>query len=139
MIKVAGTICHWCSNKQSLETMSTCESEMNAAVTGVKLGMAIRQVVEQLDREASLEYQIPTQLSQDNMACVQTFSNEGTSWRTRHYALHAAQIRDMVVEEDIEVQHESGLRIIADGLTKVLPKQRLAEMRSKLQLVQPTP
>ena len=121
-IAVAGTIVHWCSNKQSLSTVSTCESELSLAVTGVKLGMAIRQVVEQLaNNKAELNYTVPMSLGQDNMACVQTITNEVTSWRTRHYALRAAWIRYMVKTEDIKVQYESGKTIRADGLTKVLP------------------
>ena len=92
--------------------------------------MAVRQVVEQL-----LNKQVLMKLNQDNMAAVHTIVNEVTSWRTRHYSTRASWIRDMVVKEDIEVAHQSGIDIVADGLTKVLPRIKLVETRQKLQLV----
>ena len=108
---------------------------MSAAVTGVELGMAVRQVVEQLTaRETALHYKIPMCLGQDNLARVQTITHEVTPWRTRHYASRAAWIRDMVVEEYLEVRHERGLTILADGLTKVLARHKLADTGERLQL-----
>ena len=127
VIKVLGVIVHWCSNKQSITSVSSCESELSSAVTGIKLGLGIRQVVEEM-----LETCVPMNLNQDNMACIQTLLNEITSWRSRHYALRAAWVRDMIHQEQIVVSHERGVLITADGLTKILQKIKLAEMRERM-------
>eukprot|EP00974_Lingulodinium_polyedra_P053815 5172228-Lingulodinium_polyedra.AAC.1 len=66
-------------------------------------------------------------LGQDNEATIRTITHAVTSWRTRHYALRAAWIRDIIKEERIIVEHEQGVEICADPLTKVLGKVKLQE------------
>eukprot|EP00975_Prorocentrum_lima_P070636 12933225-Prorocentrum_lima.AAC.1 len=39
VVKVVAVIVHWASVKQTLTTLSSCEAELVAAVTGVKLGL----------------------------------------------------------------------------------------------------
>eukprot|EP00974_Lingulodinium_polyedra_P021520 2079906-Lingulodinium_polyedra.AAC.1 len=58
------------------------------------------------------------QLDQDSMATIRTITHEVISWRTRHYALRAAWIRDIIKEERIEVEHEKGVDICADPSPK---------------------
>jgi hypothetical protein len=71
----------------------------------------------------------------DNQAALQTIKTKVTSWRTRHYAMRAAWIRDMVVEEECEVQHVRGSSLVSDALTKVLDRIKLGEARDRLRLV----
>ena len=73
-------------------------------------------------------------LDQDNMATIRTITHEVTSWRTRHYGLRAAWIRDIIKEERIRVEHEKGVEICADPLTKVLGKVKLQEALDKLHI-----
>eukprot|EP00975_Prorocentrum_lima_P010582 2246427-Prorocentrum_lima.AAC.1 len=39
VVKVYGVIVHWASAKQTSTALSSCEAELVAAVTGVKLGL----------------------------------------------------------------------------------------------------
>eukprot|EP00975_Prorocentrum_lima_P060787 12752826-Prorocentrum_lima.AAC.1 len=39
VVKVRGAIVHWASVKQLLATLSSCEAELVASVTGLKLGL----------------------------------------------------------------------------------------------------
>lgn len=73
-------------------------------------------------------------MDQDNQATIRSITHEVTSWRTRHYAIRAASIRDIIYAENITVEHVKGIDIIADPLTKVLPKIKLRESWNKLQL-----
>eukprot|EP00974_Lingulodinium_polyedra_P022169 2141763-Lingulodinium_polyedra.AAC.1 len=57
-----------------------------------------------------------------------------TSWRTRHYALRAAWIRDIIKKERIVVRPDKGVDICADPLTKVLSKIKLQEALDQLHL-----
>ena len=64
-----------------------------------------------------------------NLATWRTMQTEVTSWRTHHYAMDVAWIRDMVEEEAINVSHISGKVLVADALTKVLDRSKLEEAR----------
>eukprot|EP00975_Prorocentrum_lima_P057808 12122175-Prorocentrum_lima.AAC.1 len=57
-----------------------------------------------------------------------------SSWRSRHYALRAALIKDMIMQESVLVKYQPGKNTTADGLTKVLHKEKLREARGKLLL-----
>ena len=71
----------------------------------------------------------------DNQAALTTIMTKVTSWKTRHYAIRAAWIRDMVDEERCEVMHVPDKTVMSDALTKVLERLKLAEARERLQLV----
>ena len=122
VVRVSEAIVHWSSNRQSGAVMSAHEGELNGAVTGTKGGIAIRNIVEEM-----VEEKVSMKLDQDNKATISTIVHEVTSWRTRHYALRAAGVRDLVAQEGIVVEHVKGVEIIADPLTKVLAKNKLRE------------
>eukprot|EP00975_Prorocentrum_lima_P024183 5088979-Prorocentrum_lima.AAC.1 len=44
VVKVYGVIVHWASVKQSLTTLRSCEAELVASVTGVNLGLGVKQL-----------------------------------------------------------------------------------------------
>ena len=71
---------------------------------------------------------------QDDEACIHTLATEVSSWRTRHYAMRASWIRDMIGEEKIYVVYQPGTEHIADGLTKILCRLKLEEARERLLL-----
>ena len=49
--------------------------------------------------------------------------------------MRASWLRDVITEEQCELQHVSGKHLFSDALTKVLEKVKLAEARDRLQLV----
>ena len=93
IIRVAGAIVHWASNRQSGSVLSAHEAEPNGAITGTKVGIAIREIVQDM-----VGTSVTLKLDQDNQATIATIMHEVTSWRTRHYALRAAGIRALVAE-----------------------------------------
>ena len=86
-----------------MTTLSTCESELYAAVLGMRVGVAIRDVLGEL-----VEMEIPMKLQGDNLATVRTLLAEVTSWRSRHFAVRAAWARDLIHQEQIAVEHVAG-------------------------------
>ena len=80
VVLLNGVPVHWASTRQSMTALSSCEAEVIAHVAGLKLGLAIRDMVE----EAS-ESKCQLEMIGDNMAAIATLTNEVTSWRTRHY------------------------------------------------------
>ena len=130
VILLNGVPVHWTSTRQSMTALSSCESEVIAHVTGLKLGLAIRDMVEELDMS-----KCAITMTGDNMAAISTITNEVTSWRTRHYAQRASWIREMCRFEGIQVVHTAGKELISDPLTKTLDRHKLAEAREKLGMV----
>ena len=126
IIRVAGAIVHWASNRQSGSVLSAHEAELNGAITGTNVGIAIREIVQDM-----VGTSVTLKLDQDIQATIATLMHEVTSWRTRHYALRAAGIRDLVAEQQITVGHVRGVSIIADHITNVLPKIKLMESYEK--------
>ena len=118
VIAVNGCITHWASNNENLAAMSSCEAELNATLTGVKLGIGIKAIVEELMGFRK----ICMQLRGGIYATVYSITNEVTSWRNRHYEIRASGTRDLIKQETIDVKHEKGSALVSDALTKVHPK-----------------
>ena len=129
VLPVRGSIVHWLSQKQSLTAMSAHEAELEGTVTGVKQGLVIAKILEELEERPTT-----LKLDQDNQATIRTITTQMTSWRTRHYAVRAAWIRDIIKVDGITMEHIKGVEIIADPLTKVLGGEKLHESWKKLQL-----
>ena len=53
VIRVAGAIVHWSSSRQSGAVFSAHEAELNGAVTGTKVGVSIREIVQELEQKKS--------------------------------------------------------------------------------------
>ena len=129
VIRVENVIVHWSSNKQPGCVMSAHEAELTGAAVGTTVGISIRNIVTEMCKK-----EVNLRLDQDNEGTISSILHEVTSWRTRHYALKAAGIRDLITEEGIAVEHVRGIDIIADPLTTVLPRNKLMESYEKLQL-----
>ena len=127
VIQVNGIVVHWASHRQSMTTLSSCESEIVAHVTGFKLMIGIRDLIEEATKTKML-----ITLEGDNMAAIHTLTNVVTSWRNMHYAKRAAWLRDEIVQTGANLQHRRGTELVSDGLTKVLPREKLAVARERL-------
>ena len=48
VIKWMGAVVHWACKKLALATLSSCEAELSARIHGLKIGLGIRAVAEEL-------------------------------------------------------------------------------------------
>ena len=110
-----------------MTTLSSCESEIVAHVTGFKMMIGIRDLIEEATRS-----KMSITLEGDNMAAIHTLTNVVTSWRNMHYAKRAAWLRDEITNTGTTLQHRRGTELVSDGLTKVLPREKLAVSRERL-------
>ena len=122
-------VVHWMCKKQTLATLSSCEAELSASIHGLKMGLGIRAVAEELTGRVRIE------LHGDNMAMIQTILHEVTSWRSRHYDVRAAWARDTIKDQKVELKHVPGTEIVADPLTKILAGPELPKARKKLGMI----
>ena len=125
-----GGIVHWYTKRQPLATLSAPESELGASIPGIKFGIGIKQLTDQLVMDDNTTEGFD--LMGDNTATVITLTKEISSWRTRHYAIYAGWSRDQVTHYPIQVSHLPGAELPADGLTKIL--QGLALRKTRIQL-----
>eukprot|EP00975_Prorocentrum_lima_P029111 6113148-Prorocentrum_lima.AAC.1 len=57
-------------------------------------------LVTTVTEECQSEVELHLVLLQDNESCIRTLTTEVPSWMSRHYALRAAWLRDMILQED---------------------------------------
>ena len=93
-------------------------------------GLAVRSMIEE-----ALGTPVQTVIVGDNLAALRNLEHEVCSWRTRHYSVPAAWLRNQIKEDGAEVRHRAGVELTADGLTKVLPRELLERFRERAQLV----
>ena len=118
----------WTSNRQSGVTLSSCESEILAHVTGFKNMIGIKDMILETWKLPEVE------LEGDNMAAILTITNNVTSWRNRHYSMKATWIRDLIKELGVKLSHKYGTELTSDALTKVLTREKLIIARLRLNL-----
>ena len=83
------------------------------------------------DRELKLE------LKADNASAVTLVVRSrfiAHAWRTRHFAIRASWLRDVVSTKSIEVEHTPGAGLVADLLTKSIQRCRMLKLRPMLGL-----
>ena len=71
----------------------------------------------------------------DNSAAVTVANREHFTlgaWRTRTFALRAAWVRDQMSLYDLALLYHPGESLVADMLTKTLPRMRLLKLRELL-------
>ena len=129
VVMVNDIVVHWLTGRQDRTALSTCESEILAHRTGLQVGLSIRDLV----REAT-EEKVEVNMEGDNAGALRSVKTEVTTWRTRHYAGDASWIREKLQEEMVDLAHRAGKELIADGLTKILPRELLEQFRRRAAL-----
>ena len=122
------------SSKQTVIAWSVCEAETDALALAVSEVSKALPLLECLTGRSVLRQ---VELFRHNAAST-TVANQETffakSWRTRAFALRAAWLRDQIRESSLTLAHHPGPELIADMLTRSLPKGHLAELRIKIGL-----
>ena len=114
----SGTIA-WFTSRQSFITVSTAEAELYSMSEANLLLASISPLIEEL---AGVVRRVTYN---DSIAAVSIVRQPSGPWRTRHLRLRASHIREQIESETLEVFHMTGTDMVADSLTKPLPRQRL--------------
>ena len=123
-----GTVTTWRAAKLELIAQSICESELGAILDGFLMVSGLRETLGSVGVNIGL-----VEMRTDNSA-AERLSIEGSSWRTRHYAVKASGIRQQVRLGLLKLSHVGTKDQRADGLTKVLPKEGIEAFRRQLNL-----
>jgi hypothetical protein len=115
-IYVAGSLIFWRSQKQSLISLSTAESELNSQVQAANSTATVTQLLD--------EMKLPSARTQfcDAQACMLlTLGGGANAWRTRHLQVRAAYLRQKLWSREMAWRHTPTGTMRADPLTKAMP------------------
>ena len=113
----------WRTGKQQLVTLSTAESEMLEAISGVILANSTKGLVEEVT-----EGDVEMNLLVDNMASLSLLTSASGTWRTRHLKLRSNWLRQQIQNGEVKASHKPGEDQRADLGTKPFTKDRLRKL-----------
>jgi len=128
---VSGGPVSWLSKKQSIVTLSTTEAEYVALSTATQEAVWIRKLLS--DFGASLSQ--ATTIMEDNQGAICLARNPVTHSRSKHIDVHYHYISEALNDGIINLQYCPTHDMIADTLTKPMPKERFVMIRNNMGLV----
>uniref|UniRef100_A0A093V6S6 Copia protein n=1 Tax=Talaromyces marneffei PM1 TaxID=1077442 RepID=A0A093V6S6_TALMA len=116
-----GGITGWQANKQNTVTTSTTEAELLALSQAAKEGMYVMHLLKELD----VKLETPRlHLECDNKQTISLIEKDIVTLKTklRHVDIHHHWLREQFQEGRVELTYVPTKKMIANGLTKALPK-----------------
>lgn len=108
----------WRSKRQTIVSTSTAEAELLALATVLNYSLGFQNIL------YSVQLDLESNLFCDNRAALQN-AREGCSWRSRHYLIKAAALRDYYKKGLVSLSYVDTNHNVADLLTRHLPRQKL--------------
>lgn len=115
----------WCSQKQDVVALSSCEAEFMAGTEAAKQAIWLRDLLSEITGTESEKVIIRI----DNKSAISLTKNPVFHGRSKHIQRRFHFIRECVENGEIEVEHVPGVEQRADILTKALGRIRFKEMR----------
>ncbi|KAK1419880.1 hypothetical protein QVD17_29300 [Tagetes erecta] len=120
----------WCSQKQDIVALSSCEAEFMAANAAACQAIWLRGVLSEVTKEE--EKVVPLMI--DNKSAIELIKHPVFFGRAKHIRNRYHFIRERVEANEINVEHVSGEEQKADILTKPLASIKFKEMKSLLRV-----
>ncbi|KAG7558630.1 Reverse transcriptase RNA-dependent DNA polymerase [Arabidopsis thaliana x Arabidopsis arenosa] len=115
----------WCSQKQNIVALSSCEAEFMAATEAAKQAVWLQELLGEVIGGLSKRVLILL----DNKSAIALTKNPVFHGRSKHIHKRYHFIRECIENELVEVDHVPGEIQKADILTKALARIRFKEMR----------
>lgn len=115
------SIISWSSKKQLTVSLSSTEAEYIAAAHCCQEILWISQLLE----DCCITIDKPIKLYEDNQSCIKMSSNEKFSARSKHINIKYHFLKDLINEKFIEMVYCPTDLMLADLLTKPLPKLKV--------------
>eukprot|EP00899_Mesostigma_viride_P020074 jgi/Mesvir1/28068/Mv26200-RA.1 len=128
LVLFRGAPVEWCSRKQPIVALSSCEAEYIAASSVTQLVLPLRRLLGDLG--APVEG--PTTVLCDNTGAVALAKDPVHPKRTKHIDVRYHFIREQVEGGSICMRHCPGKDNLADIFTKALGRARFITLRDKL-------
>ena len=115
----------WCSQKQDIVALSSCEAEFMAATEAAKQAIWLQEVLSEVTGDACKRVTIRV----DNKSAISLTKNPVFHGRSKHIHRRFHFIRECVENGLVDVEHVSGDKQKADILTKGLGRIKFKDMR----------
>ena len=114
----------WCSTKQEIVALSSCEAEFMAATEAAKQAIWLQELLSEAVGKESKSVVVKV----DNKYAIALSKNPVFHGRSKHIHKRFHFIRECVENEQIEVEHIPGSEQKANILTKSLGRIKFKEM-----------
>ena len=132
LFKLYGNTIYWRSNKQETISLSSAEAELVALTDAAKEARYLDML---LNQEIGIGIQLPITIHEDNEACIAIANDPKHQHRTKHIRLKNLAIRNWIPEGTIKTASIKSKDMIADTLTKVLPRSIFSELKEKMKVI----
>ena len=123
----------WASRRQKCTAQSTCEAELISASDAAKEAIWLRKLLLEL-RVPEVFKEGPVVLLGDNQSALHLARNDMFHQRTKHIEVRYHLIRELVEKDQIDYSWIPTKEMVADGLTKPLPKPAFNEFVTAMHL-----
>ena len=133
---LAGCLVNWLTKVTTSVCLSTAEAEYVAATDATKDVLWLRNFLHEL----GFPQDKPSQLFEDNQACVAMVNNHVVTGRNRHFCVKMAWLRQQVNDKLVRFEFVASRNNVADIMTKVLAPDahsRLADLLMMPKVVSP--
>ena len=120
----------WCSQKQDIVALSSCEAEFMAATEAAQQAIWLQELLSEVTGGETEK----TLILVDNKSAISLAKNPVFHRRSKHIHKRFHFIRECVERNLIDVEHVPGTEQKADILTKALAKIKFKEMRSMIEV-----
>ena len=128
LIFMCGGPISWKSKRQSVVAISSTEAEYIALAQAVQEVIWLRQLLKDLGHEIKT----PTIIYEDNQACINLANNPVAHGRTKHIDVKYHFLREKLMEGTFTLQYCQTKEMIADALTKSLPKLQHGKFKNEM-------
>ena len=135
VILYAGAPTTWCSRRQQITATSTMEAEYTALATGVSEAVWLRSFLGELGLLDVIANGAPIILRVDNTAAIAVATSIQHPPKAKHIDIRLHVIQDRVVDRSVTVTYVATNDMIADGLTKGLPRPAFMKLREGMGMV----
>ncbi len=127
VFQICGGTVSWRSKRQEIVALSSTEAEYVALSFAAQELMWLRSFLNDLGY-----YQQKNLLYEDNQGAIALSKNPDNHSRTKHIDVRYHYIRDLVEKKKIQVDYCPTTNMLADIMTKGLPRPRFEELCKKL-------
>jgi hypothetical protein len=127
MFQIGGAAVSWRSNKQSCVALSTAEAEYIALASAAQEAVWMRRLITDINcgSEGAMV------IFEDNQSAICMAKNPQYHGKSKHIGIKYHFIREQVSNGVVELKYCPTEEMVADMLTKALPRNRFVELRSK--------
>jgi hypothetical protein len=122
----------WCSRKQPVVALSSCEAEYIAGSYAACQALWMKSVLEEL----KIDVKKPITLQIDNQSAINLAKNPVLHGRSKHIEARFHFLREQVNQGSLEVVHCATGSQITDAMTKSLKIDRFLTLRNELGVFQ---